>query len=624
MEVSGEIFGYIEIAGVMCAAAWWYFDPGAGFWPALICLGLWGCGILGKTRYGWAYRIGSPLDVPIAAFLLTGGVALWATFVSATQIQGFPVPVGPDKFWLLIGSVLVYYTLARSPSLRSIRALTALCGLLSAIISIYFLLSTDFSSQPEKFHFVHQVGLLVQKVQPPWKLPAPQPNWAGGIIAMFLPGIIESLRLGYPTSSRRKRAAIYLGLGILLCIAALGIVLSSSRGAWIALSVGLAAWAGIWFLDRSATRSNMDRKAWDRTLGIILLVVGICALALIFLFGGRILSLFPPLVENESYFLRPDLQKTALLLVKDYPFTGSGLGTFPLVFSSYTLLINVPAIMDAHNIFLDLAISQGFPGLFCWLVILAGTIFLAWQARINRREKYRLPLGGACVMLIVMLIHGLVEDPYYDSRAVLFWLIPAGLIAAQARLVETRERPFIDKTRLISGLVVVGIGAILLAGILFLPAWRAAYLANLGAISQTRIEMSAYDPDHFDTLTLDMIRRQTDLSRAEGYYLQALKVDPEQVTALQRLADLALSRKDYEQALTWLRQAAAVDPGNRVTRLLLGDALIANGQPGEAAALVTGLPFSKGRFSGEGWFRYHLDGDLVRENWAYQANQEIK
>jgi len=159
---------------------------------------------------------------------------------------------------------------------------------------------------------------------------------------------------------------------------------------------------------------------------------------------------------------------------------------------------------------------------------------------------------------------------------------------------------------------------------LILPSWRAAYLANLGAIAQTRMELNSYDPDHFDNPTLDAVRRQVDLSQAESYFTQALQANPRQLTALQRLAEVALSRKAYTQALDWMQQAASIDPANRVTRLLLGDALVANGLPGQAVELADGLPFAKGRLAGEGWYRYHLDGDLERENWANQADAKIK
>jgi O-antigen ligase len=623
-EYRAEIYAYLELGGVLCAAVWWYLDARAGFWPVLICLGLWGLGILGRCVHWWDYRVSSPLDAPMLAFITTAGAALWATYAAATKLNGFPIPIGQDKFWLITGSILIFYALARLPSLRSIQVTTALIGLLSVAISIYFLVSNDFSSQPEKFHFIHQLGLLVQKVQPHWRLQAPPPNWAGGLSAMFLPGILETMRYGRQVSSKTKRAVLFAACGAAICISGLGILLSSSRGAWIALFVGLSAWFGVWLIDRLAARSGIDKNVWERSLAIILVLGGALALLGIFLFRARILSFFPALVENASYFPRQDLQNSAVLLIRDYPFTGSGLGTFPLVFSIYTLLINVPAIIDAHNLLLDLAVSQGIPGLLVWLVILGGTVSLAWQARINNSAKYRLPLGGACVMLIVMLVHGLVEDPYYDSRAVLLWLVPAGLIAAQARLVETGGQAFIKKTRAITGIVIAGIGLFILAGALALPAWRAAFLANLGAAAQTRVELNAYDPAHFDHPTLDSVRRQADLSQAAAYFAQALSIDPHQNTALQRLAEIALSRQEYDQALAWMEQAAAVDPSNRITRLLLGDALVASGKPSEAAALADGLPFAKGRLSGEAWYRYHLDGDLTRENWADLADAQIK
>jgi O-antigen ligase len=624
MEGRREIYAYLELAGVLGAAAWWYLDSRAGFWPVVVCFVLWGLGILGKGLHWWDYQIDSPLDAALLALILTGGVALWATYASAINLAGFSIPIGQDKFWLIIGSVLIFYAIARLPSLRSIQVCAALFGLLSAVISIYFLLSYDFSSQPEKFHFIYQIGLMVQRVRPGWNLHAPQPNWAGGMSAMFLPGILETMRAGFQVSSKAKRAILFSVSGAILAVTGLGILLSSSRGAWIALFAGLTAWGGVWCLDRIAVKPRINRKVWERTLAILMLSCAGLAGAVILFLGPRLLSFFPPLANNISYMPRPELQGTALLLIKDYPFTGSGLGTFPSVFSIYTLLIYVPAIVDAHNILLDLAISQGIPGLIAWLVVICATVYLAWQTRVNNEARYRLITGGACAMLIVMLVHGLVEDPYYDSRAILLWLVPAGLIAAQARLVDTTGFAFIRKTRLVSGGIIMGTIVLLLGGIWLLPTWRAAYLTNLGTVAQTRAELNTYDPDHFDNPTLDMVRRQTDLSLAEGYFSQALKIDPNQVTALQRLAEIALSRREYDQALSLMQHAAEINPSNRMTRLLLGDALVANGKPDEAAALVDGLPFAKGRLSGEGWYRYHLDGYQARENWANLADQRIK
>ncbi len=619
-----EIFGYLELLGVLGAAAWWFLEPHAGIWPLLYCLAFWAAGILGKAFHWWDYPISSPFDIPLLIFLLTAGIAAWVTFPNAARFNNFPIPVGSDKFWLIAGSVLIFYTLARLPNLRSIHAATALFGLLSVLISLYFLLSNDFTNQTEKFQLIYRIGLLVQKTRPHIGLPVPQPNWAGGLSAVFLPGILEGGRAANRAFSGWKRIVLVLASLAMLGISALGILLSSSRGAWIALFIGLSAWAGITLFDRAMSRFGMDVKIRDRWLGVSLLVCAAAALLVILLFGSRILSLFPPLVQNSSYFPRPELQRNALLLVNDYPFTGSGLGTFPTVFSVYTLLIYVPAIVDAHSLLLDLAISQGIPALFVWLVVLIGTVLLAWQTRTHRSQGAGLPLGAACVILAVMLVHGIVEDPYYDSRAVVLLLAPAGLILAQWRLVKPEKQRYSQKLSLaVDGAVLVG-GVILLAGMIILPSWRAAFLANLGAVAQTRVELSRYDTNHFDNPTLDTIRRQADLSLAQDYFDLALKEDPHQSIALQRLAEIALSRKEYDQALAWMQQAAASDPTNRVTRLLLADALVANGKPGQAVALVDGMPFVKGRLAGQGWYRYHLDGDVTREAWANQADQAIK
>jgi tetratricopeptide (TPR) repeat protein len=223
-----------------------------------------------------------------------------------------------------------------------------------------------------------------------------------------------------------------------------------------------------------------------------------------------------------------------------------------------------------------------------------------------------------------LLVHGLVDDPLYGSRAVLLWWIPVGLLAAQAQVVTGEARHAL--TRLEFGLA-VGVGGmllLLLVGLFIVPPWRAQAMANLGAVYQTQIELGNYQPDLWDTKTIDQVRRQVDLSLATKAFDQALAIDPHQRTALQRLAEIDLSRQAYDQALVKLQKIPASRASDAVSRLLLGDALVAAGDPKGAAVIVEGLPFSQGRLLEQSWYRYYKDGDTKRENWASQAASLLK
>jgi len=74
---------------------------------------------------------------------------------------------------------------------------------------------------------------------------------------------------------------------------------------------------------------------------------------------------------SQSVVSRSELLRQGLGLVRDYIFTGSGLGVFPMVLSTYALMMNVLFLTHAHNLFLQIWIEQGLLGFVAlmWLVV---------------------------------------------------------------------------------------------------------------------------------------------------------------------------------------------------------------------------------------------------------------
>jgi predicted Zn-dependent protease len=152
--------------------------------------------------------------------------------------------------------------------------------------------------------------------------------------------------------------------------------------------------------------------------------------------------------------------------------------------------------------------------------------------------------------------------------------------------------------------------------------WRplaAAWYANLGAVRQTWTELSQYDYRHFDNPTLDQIRARSDLSTAEESFRRALSLDPGQATARTRLAQIALGRGAYDDALSHVQAAWDAGHRDRVTKLLLGDALVAAGKTKEGVEVVRGLGWAPARLDGQAWYRYWLGEDYVRAADAWRA-----
>jgi tetratricopeptide (TPR) repeat protein len=141
----------------------------------------------------------------------------------------------------------------------------------------------------------------------------------------------------------------------------------------------------------------------------------------------------------------------------------------------------------------------------------------------------------------------------------------------------------------------------------------------MGALVQTQIEMRRYAPDRFDNPTLDQVRREADLSPAESAFERALVYEPGNRTAQQRLAQIELSRGEYVAARQRMEAARQAGRQDEVTRMLLGDALAATGEPQAAAQVVRGIPWVGGRLAGQAWYRYWLGEDYARAADAWQV-----
>jgi tetratricopeptide (TPR) repeat protein len=106
----------------------------------------------------------------------------------------------------------------------------------------------------------------------------------------------------------------------------------------------------------------------------------------------------------------------------------------------------------------------------------------------------------------------------------------------------------------------------------------------------------------------------------------ALAVDPHRREALRTLASLAMTNRDYEQALRWLRQLSVEAPADRTVQVELGKALAQTGNAAEALrclapALAAGYPDEKGALHALEARVFH---ELGREGEAAKAAAEAR
>ena len=673
----------LELILATVAGGLWYTQGGwttyAGPWPGLRPLLLLAVMVIlrwarsSRTPRGRPHLLPTSLLLPLGLFLLS---AVLSSFIAYD-----PGPARA-KLWLIVGSTGFYLATVSQSERTQLHGALVFWGGLGGAIAIFFLITNDWTPYPPSIQsFVRLLPALASLLPSAIATQTLNPNVAAGIMLMVLPYFVPVVR--WLLAARRHAAEaldggarpaggwrwVWLGLtAAVLGAVLLGCVAAGSRGAWLALGLTASLW-GIWRLS--------GRLSWPVRLVSMAFVVAssVCLLwaAGQALYssssGGLVVGL------REALANRLMLAQEGGLLARDTFFTGIGLGMFEMHFSIYTLLIHVGFVEHSHNILLDITIEQGILGVAAYGAMVLTAMFTGGRELGRLDEAQRTLAGGsgvgqggltagipessqhlvsaifdsrlfiecALASAVAVLIHGLVDDPLYGSRAVLFMFVPFGVLGAalcvsndiptssnvsvfavsrRRSLVQSLFVPASIFVAMAISLVAIraglrggldGMGRRLLAG------WD----ANLGAVAEARVELTTYDQYHFSDPTMDQVRRQADLGDALASFRRALELDVTNVTANQRMASIYLARGQYREALQATQNLWSAGYRDKVTRLLYGDALVANGSVDEAVEVTRGISFARSRLLGEAWSRYHGDGDVQRETWANLAADRL-
>ena len=212
-------------------------------------------------------------------------------------------------------------------------------------------------------------------------------------------------------SDRRLRL-----LSAAFVVIALGSVLVSfSRGGYLALAavaVGLAL--------------SHRRRWW---------LVGAAVAAAI------VLILIPPInhrlavevdFSNGSNTLvgRFELWRVSLQMLQQHPIFGAGLSGFAQVLAPYWNPTHTDRFIYPHNIVLTFWSETGLLGLAAFAWILVTGLMKSWRLWVRSDTDWR-PVGlGVLLALVGVVVHGLVDVPYFkNDLSAEFWIL-LGLVAA--------------------------------------------------------------------------------------------------------------------------------------------------------------------------------------------------
>lgn len=205
--------------------------------------------------------------------------------------------------------------------------------------------------------------------------------------------------------------------GLATLVMATALLLTQSRGAMVGLAVAGAVMLGV----------RWRRLRWPVGVAV---AVGVAVLAL--------LNATQPGGWSAGLAGRQEVWRRALVAIADFPYTGIGMGLFdqvvPILYPYFLLGAGpVAQASHAHNLFLQVAVDLGLPGLVGYLaVLLAAGGLLAWLWRGGDGGDRPL-VWGLIGSLVAVTAHGQLDAAAWSSKASpLLWLL-LGLIAALAQ-----------------------------------------------------------------------------------------------------------------------------------------------------------------------------------------------
>lgn len=213
----------------------------------------------------------------------------------------------------------------------------------------------------------------------------------------------------------RRWGARLVWLLVLAC-AGVGLILTFSRGGWLAVGLALVVLGLLW-----------DRRLllWAAAG---LAVVPLVAPSQVLTRAASIGSL-----EDSSNTFRLSIWLAVLRMIAAYWATGIGMGSaaFNQVYPQF-MLPGTPAL-HSHNLYLQVALELGVPGLLAFFWLLAAVAARALRAlpQLGRRERG--VLAALLASLAGFLLHGAVDNVWYSPKLMLLFWAALGLTLAVGR-----------------------------------------------------------------------------------------------------------------------------------------------------------------------------------------------
>jgi O-antigen ligase len=243
------------------------------------------------------------------------------------------------------------------------------------------------------------------------------------VVASLAPAVAMALSVTVPAVRGGKRLAYWFGpeggrnllVRILALLATAGLLLSFSRHG---TALGLVALAWVWF------RSNTGGGRRRFIIPVLLLIL--VAIPLLRFDPGRLVDRYAKTAESLTDEAgRVTAWSDSMGIIRDYPVTGTGLGTFAQVYPSYRSPEIRRFFDHLHNDLLQWIVETGFLGLLLLLPLVWATTRRVVAALAGRYGVTAIGFGAG---LAAIILYSMFDFPFHLPAIAALAAILAGAL----------------------------------------------------------------------------------------------------------------------------------------------------------------------------------------------------
>ena len=347
---------------------------------------------------------GTPLNLPLYLFALLGFLSVLVSPSINLSLKAF--------FSKLLKMVVFYFIIADTVDNR--KKVTA--------ILITFIFSAIIADIDGIFQLIRGVDFIRQYPRTDTAITGPfqNPNNLAAWLTIVIP--LSSCFLYFGGKELSKKIRYLLSLLIIISVACL--VLTHSRGAWVAVMLSLIL-AGV-----------LKSKK--------LAVITVLAIILLFSFSTKSIKerTVSIVTGSGSEMHRTVLWEEAIEIIKDFPIFGCGLNTYSIVAPKYKISGGGGGIYP-HNSYLQMAAETGLLGLGAFLWIMIAIFKTSWVNLKKIDNKfYSALLIGLLAGLFAFLAHSFVDTHFYSlGLRYLMWFVIGLIVAVQRIALKEKSSP---------------------------------------------------------------------------------------------------------------------------------------------------------------------------------------